>query len=83
MFTDELVDIIVTNSNQYAAQQGSNVVFSKENNMGYIGLNIAMGVVNLPNIQDYWTREPILQSPWFSIVMSAKVLDSYSLPSLC
>ena len=40
--------------------------------MGYIGLNIAMGVVNLPNIQDYWTREPILQIPWFSTVMSQR-----------
>ena len=29
MFTDELVDIIVTNTNLYATQQGSNVVFFK------------------------------------------------------
>ena len=72
MFTDELVDIIVTNTNLYATQQGSNVVFSREDIMGYIGLNIAMGVVNLPNIQDYWTREPILQIPWFSTVMSQR-----------
>ena len=38
--------------------------------MGYIGLNIAMGVVNLPNIQDFWTTEPILQTTWFFTVMS-------------
>ena len=31
-----------------------------------------MGVVNLPNIQDYWTREPMLHLPWYSSVMSQR-----------
>ena len=27
--------------------------------LGYLGMNIAMGIVGLPELQDYWTREPL------------------------
>lgn len=37
-----------------------------------------MGIVNLPEIADYWTNEPILQTPWFSSVMTSKKLKAIS-----
>ena len=41
-----------------------------EEMMAFVGLVIAMGVVRLPEIDDYWATDPILQHPWFSSVMS-------------
>ena len=84
MFTDKLVDIIVTNTNLYATQQGSNVVFSREDIIGYIGLNIAMGVVNLPKYSGlldqgaYSSNTLVLHCN-----VTAKFFYSYSLSTLC
>lgn len=36
----------------------------------YLGIHIAMGIVNLPNIRDFWSTEPILQHQWFGSIMS-------------
>ena len=54
IFLDKLVDV-VTETNVYAAQNGFNVTFTKEDILGYLGMNIAMGIVGLPELQDYWT----------------------------
>ena len=37
-----------------------------------------MGIVDLPEIADYWTKEPMLQSPWFPSVMSLKKFQAIS-----
>ena len=37
-----------------------------------------MGIVDLPDITDYWTKEPMLQSPWFPSVMSLKKFQAIS-----
>ena len=46
LFTDNLVDVIVEETNVYISQKGY---------LGYLGMNIAMGIVGLPELQDYWT----------------------------
>ena len=33
---------------------------------------IAMGVVSLPTLHDYWSTDTILSHPWFRTVMSRK-----------
>ena len=38
--------------------------------MAFIGMNIAMGVVSLPRLDQYWSTDPILSHPWFRTVMS-------------
>ena len=38
--------------------------------MAFIGLNIAMGTVKLPELQNYWTTNSIIGHPWFHLVMS-------------
>ena len=35
-------------------------------------MNIAMGIISLPSIKDYWSSNPILRHNWFSTVMSRK-----------
>ena len=76
LFPDELVDD-VAEANLYAAQNGFNVMFTKEDILGYLGMNIAMDIVGLPELQDYWTREPLLV-PWFPSVMSSKKFKAIS-----
>ena len=38
--------------------------------MAFVGINIAMGVVSLPAIRNYWSSDKILAHPWFRTVMS-------------
>jgi hypothetical protein len=63
-------------------QKGFAVAFTRKDILGYISLNIAMGIVDLPEIADYWTKEPMLQSPWFPSVMSLKKFQAISRFSL-
>ena len=78
LFTDELVDTIVENTKVYATQKGYSVSFDREEILAYLGMNIAMGIVDLPEHTDYWTQEPMLRSPWFSCVMSLKRFKAIS-----
>ena len=38
--------------------------------LAFISLNIGMGIISLPSIRDYWSREPLLAHPWFGTVLS-------------
>lgn len=78
LFTDELVDTIVENTKVYAAQKGYSVSFGREEILAYLGMNIAMGIVDLPEHTDYWTQESMLRSPWFPCVMSLKRFKAIS-----
>lgn len=69
LFPENLVELIVDNTKLYAAQQGFPITFTKNDILGFLGMNIAMGIVGLPEVKDYWAREPILQHPWFPTVM--------------
>ena len=64
-----MIELIVDNTNLYAAQQGFPVTFTRDNILGFLGMNIAMGIVGFPEVKDYWAREPMLQHPWFPTVM--------------
>ena len=35
-----------------------------------MAMNIAMGIVSLPKLDQYWSTDPILSHPWFRTVMS-------------
>ena len=38
--------------------------------MAFIGLNIAMGIVQLPALRNYWSTNAILAHPLFRTIMS-------------
>ena len=42
---------------------------SKEELMAFVGLVIAMGIVSLPSLTDYWSIEPMHCHSWFRLVM--------------
>ena len=35
----------------------------------FIGMNIAMGVVNLPEVNMYWSTDPLLDHSWFRAIL--------------
>ena len=78
ILTDELIELIVTETNVYAIENGCNFKVTKEEVLAFLGLNIAMGIVGLPELEDYWTREPLLHVPWFPSVMSSKKFKAIS-----
>ena len=43
---------------------------TKDELMAFIPMNIAMGIVSLPKLDQYWSTDPILSHPWFRTVMS-------------
>ena len=70
-------DEILTQSNLYAEQQrvanNDNSPWSpitKEELMAFIGVVVAMGVVQLPAVDNYWSIDPILTHPWFRSVFT-------------
>ena len=72
-----LVQTWVDETNRYAAElrrrKPSNMKWvnvSLEELLAYIGMVIAMGLVNLPSVFDYFTTEPMLSHPWFPSILS-------------
>lgn len=43
---------------------------TKEEMQAFLGMNIAMGLVNLPSVADFFSTEPILSHPWFPSIIS-------------
>ena len=77
LFMCDYYDQILQQSNLYANQErriradtSPWAPITKEELLAFIGLNIAMGVVSLPSIHDYWSTDIIRSHPWFHSVMS-------------
>ena len=72
----ELYDDVVLQTNLYGSQQralkGDTRPFTpitKTELMAFIGINIAMGIVSLPVLRNYWTNDVVLSHPWFRLIM--------------
>ena len=72
-----LVQTWVDETNQYATEMRTRkpsrmkwVNVCVEELPAYIGMVIAMGLVNLPSALDYFSTEPILSHPWFPSILS-------------
>ena len=78
LFLDnDMVDRIVEETNRYACQERSAQnhlspwsEVAREDILAFISMNIAMGIISLPSIRDYWSNEPLMAHPWFGTVMS-------------
>ena len=66
--SSDIYDELLVQTNLYADQQraaakndtGRWTPISKEELMAFIMINIAMGLVSLPTLDDYWSSDPIL-----------------------
>ena len=68
-FTLVLLETIVTQTNMMAAKKGMTLGLCIEELQAFIGMNIAMGMLRLPQIRDYWATDEVLNTPWFPSIM--------------
>ena len=65
-FPDDLVDFIVEESNRYAREAMGDEKYTKwvkvtaADIKAFLGFSILMGIVELPSLDDYWKRDPLL-----------------------
>ena len=76
LLSSDIYDELLVQTNLYADQQRATknntsqwTPISKEELMAFIGINIAMGIVFLPTLDDYWSSDPIVAHTWFRIIM--------------
>ena len=69
MLTTEIVEAIVQQSKRFASQKGVTLHLCAEELLAFIAVNVAMGILRLPQVRDYWTTSEVLSTPWFSSIM--------------
>ena len=69
-FTTVIVSSIVEQTKLFALQKGKALELCNQELMAFIGINIAMGMLRLPQVKDYWSTNQILATPWFPGVMA-------------
>ena len=69
-FTTEIAEAIIQQSKWFASQKGVALQLCVEELLAFIALNIAMGMLRLPQVRDYWTTSEVLSTPWFPTIMS-------------
>ncbi|XP_051174282.1 piggyBac transposable element-derived protein 4-like [Leptopilina boulardi] len=71
LFSDDLLDLIVQETNRYLQQKQYNQApTTKEELLIFLGINILMGVKISPSYRDYWSSNPQLNDPYISSLMS-------------
>ena len=68
-FTTVVMQSILSQTKQYAASKGLNCDIFVEEILAFVGLNIAMGLLRLPQVSNYWSTIEIFQTPWFPSIM--------------
>ena len=71
-FDDLLFQTNLYADQQRAAKQDHSLwdPIRMEELLAFIGINIAMDIVSLPSLEDYWSTDPILSHAWFRTIMS-------------
>ncbi len=67
-----ILESIVKQTLLYAKTKGEGAALSEfylEELQAFIGLHIAMGLLKLPQIKDYWSTNEIISTPWFPAIM--------------
>jgi len=66
----ELFYLIAEETNRYAQSKGAiNFAVTPAEIAAFIGISIAMGIVNMLRAHYYWSTNPVLNHPWFRTVM--------------
>ena len=69
-FTTAILSCIVEQTKLFASQKGKTLELCNQELMAFIGINIAMGMLRLPQVKDYWSTNKILATPWFPGIMA-------------
>ncbi|KAF2894881.1 hypothetical protein ILUMI_11294 [Ignelater luminosus] len=72
IFGEDLLNIIVTESNRYARQKGTSLDLSLNELKAFIGILVIMGLNSLPSLRLYWSSDQNFYSARVSEVMPLK-----------
>ena len=67
--TMAILESIVKQTILFAQTKGATFEFYLEELLAFIGLHIAMGLLKLPQIKDYWCTNEVISTPWFPAIM--------------
>ena len=59
---EELLELIVEQSNLYAHQNGRNFTVTKEELKAFLGINFATAINKLPRIAEYWRVDNLISN---------------------
>ena len=78
IFTDDLHNLIITETNRYATQQRKEprnqkmpwTTLTIEEFKTWLGLYLSMGIVQQPSLMNYWTQSTLTKTPGIAAVMT-------------
>ena len=70
ILTSMVLESIVLQTKLFAQQKGIDFPFCVEELQAFIAVNLAMGLLRLPQIRDYWSKSEVLATPWFRSIFS-------------
>ena len=84
-FTKLMLEVIVNETNRYHDQCTVDntpaepwTPLTLEELMAFLGVTMAMGIVRLPEVSDYWAKSGILHLPWFCSIFKRKRFQQIS-----
>ena len=73
---NELLEIIVMETNRYATQKGHNFETTVDKMKVLLGINFIVGINKLPSLEDYWSTDKCIENEKFQNVMTRTRLQS-------
>ncbi|XP_058793962.1 piggyBac transposable element-derived protein 3-like [Phymastichus coffea] len=71
LFSEDILDLIVLQTNNYAHQNNrKQIPITKNELIIFLGINILMGIKKMPSYRDYWSSDPKLNDPYISSLMT-------------
>ena len=67
---NELLELIVTETNRYATQKGHNFETTEDEMKVFLGINFIMCINNLPSLEDYWSTDKCIGNEKIQNVMT-------------
>ena len=69
LLPDSILESIVYQTLLFAEQKEVNLQFCVAELKAFLVVNVAMGLLKLPRVGDYWSRNEVLATPWFSSIL--------------
>ena len=67
---NELLEIIVTETNRYTTQKGCNFETTEDEINAFLGINFIMGINKLPSLEDFWSTDKCIRNEKIQNVMT-------------
>ena len=68
-FTKDIIDLFTKETNRYVIQSSKNsITFTSAQIKAYIGILLLMGIHKMNNVEDHWSRDPLLKTSLSSIM---------------